>query len=342
MDLTNCLSILQFLKHLVLSLKASEVVANGNVFACNLWFLLRQADSLESLCLVGWNARRDVVPQETENNPGRYTQALPYYPKDSVGFRNLRFLELKRLSIEGPSLIKVITEAATSLKELYLDEVCLKVCSESQEAVTSLWIGDWRRERYEGTCWVATKLRDVKGLKLEILRAKNLGYDDEPNRQANPAYDFEDPAELSRPFDQRFVDAVMDPNHPSGRADTCYPEGHPGDLFRPAELPWLCDLKPEVAYDAEVYQTTVNNPTSVYKNSIDGLFLNHNESALKQLGSFVSMADRVMGLMSEWVESARRTAIDERTGSLMALAVSNLPGNAHPPNSVNPPNTGNP
>lgn len=334
MDLLNCLKVFQSLKHLILSLKRNEAAVNGNVLAVNLWFWLRLAKSLESLSLTGWNSRRVATLRKLQRGTqvlGQWqSQGLPYHLEGAPAFRNLRFLELKRVSTKGPTLIKIIAEASASLKELYLNEVCLKIWSKFSDTLTPLWIGHSRFQRRDETCWIADSLRQMEGLKLDVLRVTGLGYDDfETDDQSPlyPDYDLDDPALPSQSFDQRFVDAVMEPDHPPPNTDAIKAEV--SSLSLPTlGPPHPLDAKPEYAYDAETYQTMIHNPTSFHQHSIDGLFRNHNEGAFRQLGAFVSMADRVMGLMSEWVDRVRRTTvIDGQTGALRTPApvVTNLP-----------------
>ena len=61
MDARNALASFQGLKHLVLSIKRQEtMIARQKTFTQNLWLLIRRAAKLESLCLIGWNIKRDI------------------------------------------------------------------------------------------------------------------------------------------------------------------------------------------------------------------------------------------------------------------------------------------
>lgn len=61
-DLRNALVTFRHLKNMVLSIKRQEARAATQVtFGANLWFLIRKAKDLESLCLIGWNTRRDIT-----------------------------------------------------------------------------------------------------------------------------------------------------------------------------------------------------------------------------------------------------------------------------------------
>lgn len=60
-DLLNALTALGGLKNMVLSIKRQEArEATQATFTANLWFLIRKARNLESLCLIGWNTKRDI------------------------------------------------------------------------------------------------------------------------------------------------------------------------------------------------------------------------------------------------------------------------------------------
>ena len=61
MDLLNALNAFKGLKNIVLSIKRQEARASTQAtFAVNLWFIIRSARNLESLCLIGWNAKREI------------------------------------------------------------------------------------------------------------------------------------------------------------------------------------------------------------------------------------------------------------------------------------------
>jgi hypothetical protein len=61
MDLLNALTAFGSLKNMVLSIKRQEArQATQATFTAHLWFLIRKATNLESLCLIGWNIKRDI------------------------------------------------------------------------------------------------------------------------------------------------------------------------------------------------------------------------------------------------------------------------------------------
>jgi hypothetical protein len=60
-DARNALTCFSNLKHLVLSIKRQETrMTHQKTFTQNLWLLIRKAVGLESLCLIGWNVKRDI------------------------------------------------------------------------------------------------------------------------------------------------------------------------------------------------------------------------------------------------------------------------------------------
>ena len=138
-------------------------------------------------------------------------KSLPYNPDPLQALNYVRFLELKRVDVDPRSFLALIEEVANSLKELYLNEVYLKVFGTREIENSDMWIGHIGSPRAEKACWVAEDLRNMPGLELDVLRVTGLGYDDfAPERNPlSPAYDLVDPKGLNRIFDQRFVEAVF-------------------------------------------------------------------------------------------------------------------------------------
>jgi hypothetical protein len=85
-DLLNALTTFANLKNLVLSIKRQETRQNAqSTFTTHLWFLIRKAENLESLCLIGWNIKRDsnirvhqqsVFPNGSAWYPNKQAQTL--------------------------------------------------------------------------------------------------------------------------------------------------------------------------------------------------------------------------------------------------------------------------
>lgn len=346
MDLNNAITTFTHLKHLVLSIKRQESLpSTQSSFSNNLWFLIEKAVPLESLCLIGWNIRRDIKTRRHCHNVAynHWTmRSLPFSRDISDKLMRLRNLELKRIDIDPHIFVDLITQVASSLKELYLNQVYLKIrAPQHVSRGLDLWIGGIGRKKEE-TCWVAEELRAIPGLKLEILRATGIGYDDflpVPDEEF-PTYDLVDPTGQSRSFDQRFVSAVLSGPDPSTE-NQVQPQAQFEDNTEFTSSPTLLPLHttspvpqiesepstlhssgnqisathPRATYDAEAYQRTYHNSTSEFKRSIDGYFINHNEQALKELQNIITVADRGMNMLSAEIERARMEGEMVREGN---------------------------
>lgn len=250
-DLGNTIQAFSGLKHLVLSIKRQEARDwRQMAFTKHLWFLIRKALDLESLCLIGWNVKRDIVTRTHLHGVSANVwsmRSLPFHVDESRGSSRLRFLELKRVDIDPKSLISLVTECAGSLKEFYLNEVYLKVRSDNDSSGSSLWLGHPDLRRADDVVWVAEDLRKVQGLKLDVLRATGLGYDefDPETNLLHPHYDLVDYSGRNLPFDQRFVEAVLD------FKDT---------IMKEAQLPQIATVIPELTNLASVFPPGLENP----------------------------------------------------------------------------------
>ncbi|KAH7304818.1 hypothetical protein BKA65DRAFT_204351 [Rhexocercosporidium sp. MPI-PUGE-AT-0058] len=317
MDINNAIATFSGLKQLVLSIKRQESSPSKQTsFSNNLWFLIEKAIPLESLCLIGWNIRRDINTRRHCHNVSynNWTmRSLPFARDISDKLIHLRNLELKRIDIDPQIFVNLITQMAPSLKELYLNQVYLKVrAPQHHSRGLDLWIGNVGRKKDE-TCWIAEDLRAIPELKFEILRATGIGYDDFlPTPDPDYAtYDLEDPTGQSRSFDQRFVLAVLSgpdpgPNqepHAQGVDGSSSPILLPARLAPPNPTPEVT-LRDRATFDAETFQRN-HNSTSEFKRCIDGLFTNHNEQALKELQNIITVADRGMNMLSAEIERAR-------------------------------------
>lgn len=83
LDASNTVVAFMGLKNLVLSIKRQEDRASRQtLFTKQLWFLITKAVNLESLCLVGWNARRNKITR-------RHRHGVPLNgrsPSENTGF----------------------------------------------------------------------------------------------------------------------------------------------------------------------------------------------------------------------------------------------------------------
>jgi hypothetical protein len=283
-------------------------------------------------------------------------KSLPYNPDPPQALKHLRFLELKRVDVDPRSFLALIEEYAFSLKELYLNEVYLKVFGTRQLENSDMWIGHISSSRPANACWIAEDLHNMPGLGLDILRVTGLGYDDfAPERNPlSPAYDLVDPKGLHRCFDQRFVEAVVGlddvamADAPSSPTNTTlssleavnvpqiqsliYPAAQhvvvePSQIDRiqsetsavseSIALPQLRD--DHVRKPVEYDAETfqrIHNTTSHFKRCIDGYFFNHNEQALKELQRIITVADRGMNLIAAEIDRTHALQVNPTDGNL--------------------------
>jgi hypothetical protein len=232
------------------------------------------------------------------------------------------------VDINPRSLLSLIEDNSTSLKEVYLNEVYLKVIGASEEEDRSLWIGfPGQSQPAQGGVWIAQSLRDMENLSLNILRATGLGYDifELAQNLAHPSYDLTDPSGIGRSFDQRFVEAVfasddtaMDDASPPAtplesdvQEEVYMPRSEKTESVLPHRIRRFSD------FDAEIYQRH-RNTTSHFKRCIDGYFFNQNKQALQELQRIMVLADKGMTLISEEISRSRVAQINPATGTLDA------------------------
>ncbi|KAJ8060951.1 hypothetical protein OCU04_010030 [Sclerotinia nivalis] len=319
-DVENAFKTFENLKSLVISFKRQESRLQPQViFARNIWLLIRKAQDLESLCLIGWNVAR----KKSRRNSSRMTFTewsilCPFFhPSNGPVLNNLRFLELKRLDIDPLMLFILIKENCHSLTELYLIEVSLKVFGSADKENISLWVGhpNVNSPKREKGIWLAPAIREMEGLNLKILRVSSLGYDDynpDPD-SVNPNYDLDDPTGYNQSLEQRFVEAVFGTKAPPTL------ESLPSDTSPDVKdtngkaLDVRIDLD---TYDADTYQVN-HNTTSIYKKSIDGVFYNHTEGALRELQKIIDVADRGMLLISREIDRSQGLTVDHASGAII-------------------------
>ncbi|RKF56314.1 hypothetical protein OnM2_082037 [Erysiphe neolycopersici] len=325
MDLANAIKVFTSVLHLCISTKIEESGPDRqDAFGRYLWFVIRKARALISLCLVGWKIKKDIRSRRHDNGI-RFeiwnTRSLPFSGSDS-NWRFLRYLELKRVYFRPSKFIEFMKQIKTNLKELYLVEVYLRVHHFPNDEISGLWIGKANMNKPAESIWVAEELREMEGLKLNILRATGLEYDvfEIDSQSTDAEFDFLDPLELNRSFDQRFVDTVIqgpEKMHPnlykddnlhenlSSLSETIVFNGHINkdytqhSILNNSLIEKFSSTPRELRdYDAETYQRS-RNTTSNFKRCIDGFFFNQNEQALRELQAIVAVADRGMNLLSE-------------------------------------------
>lgn len=228
-DLSNALHTFRYLKNLVISIKRQESsVQLMSIFSNRLWLLISEANNLESLCITGWNVKTSSGTNRRRRARIDFNdwmmKSLPYPNLDSKRtLKHLRFLELKRIDIDPISLQRLIEQNSSSLKELYLNDVYLKVFESPDQGTTALWIGHGSAvPKPQGCYWLAENLRNMESLNLDVLRVSGLGYNDfDPTRgDEKEEYDLVDPLGLNRSFEQRFVEAVLGHVPPSPKSIT--------------------------------------------------------------------------------------------------------------------------
>jgi hypothetical protein len=361
MDLSYAIKTFSQLKNLVLSIKRQEARNSKQMtFTQNLWFLIRKAVNLDSLCLIGWNVKRDIKTRRYAHGVSFNVwnmRSLPFSNDQSQRLKHLRFLELKRVDIDPFALLDLIKECASSLKEIYLNEVYMKVRADLDGSNMLLWIGQAGTAKPDHSCWLARELHDMQDLKLDVLRATGLGYDDfHPDRNAINDFDLLDPTSRDRNFDQRFVEAVLGsedlivPDASTGNSESMSSDSSaiapesasaptssvswPGEQIsgplvleigqeRPEDHKSVDYLTKRKKYDAETFQRD-HNTTSHFKRCIDGYFFNHNEQALKELQKIITVADRGMNLLSAEIDRARYGNMIAAEGDLTQASVAGL------------------
>lgn len=310
MDLVNAINVFVGLKNLVMSIKRQEsAITRQSTFTQNLWFLIRKAVRLDSLCLIGWNVKRNMKTRKYSHGVSFSNwnmRSLPFLEDNSRRLRHLRFLELKRVDIDPFSLINIIKQSSQSLKEVFLNEVYLKVHGGDGAAKTNLWIGLPDVSKPPNCCWIAEELRGMEGLNLDIIKATGLGYDDfEPLvESALPDYDLKDPTGQERSFDRRFVETALGISDETESKHTASVTKQPEEVAvgDSPPKPWIQEHgnigRSVEEYDSETFQRH-HNTTSHFKRCIDGYFYNKNEGALRELQKVITVADRGMNLLSD-------------------------------------------
>jgi hypothetical protein len=92
-DLKNVLTTFAGLKHLVLSVRRQEVPINRQqTFSLHLSFLIRKAVELESLCLMGWNVKREMN-QRLRRDSGSFDGSIRHSQKVNNTLTSVRMVD---------------------------------------------------------------------------------------------------------------------------------------------------------------------------------------------------------------------------------------------------------
>ncbi|KAM0330067.1 hypothetical protein ACHAQA_004238 [Verticillium albo-atrum] len=333
-DVLSMMRIFTQLKHLVFSIRRVELADPRILSAWGryLWETFRIASTLDSLCLVGNDD--DRPPRSLKQTKSWFTSAdewrarsLPATPNFHV-LPALTSLELKHLDVSPVALHRAAWNFGPTLRTLILNEVYLKV---EQGAVHNpntrqhLWIGVPNQRPDDDDFWMAMQFR-VLCPHLQTVRASLLGYDhllqDDlaigalPPHAADPDFDFLDPSGLGRSLAQRFVEVTLGLAQPTApppdiRPVVYLPEDPQHDHLVAALRPRPTGGLRIADYDANAYLTAVDNPTSRWQRSIDGLYPNTNAGTLEELHAIAETACRGMNeIQRHRNESAARDGVE--------------------------------
>lgn len=313
-DVMNIMSVVAVLDNLVMTLRRHDVdPQRAGLFGSCLWDVIEHADHLKTLCLVGMD-HDDRPPRGLKQT--RFWQ-IPVedwrarsLPAPRVHFSNLACLELKRVEMLPESFLKAADVFGETIQELYLNEVYLKTEQSrdwNQDSRKVLWIGVPNQRPAEDCQWMALSLR-AAAPKLRICRASFLAYDHylREDMSVQPDFDLIDPCGLGRSISQRFVEVVMgihQPNMSSGEPVEFFPQDAKHDVLIHTLKPRTRALHVE-EYDTNAHQTAVDNTTSEWQKSIDGIFHNCNSGTLDELHYIAETACQGMNEIhrrrSEW------------------------------------------
>ncbi|KAG6029778.1 hypothetical protein E4U19_005823 [Claviceps sp. Clav32 group G5] len=311
-DVGNIMKVFADLHHLVLTLRRHDVEAQRAFRYC-FWDVIEHADRLETLCLVGMD-HDDRPPRGLKQT--RFWQIpvedwrVRSLPTPRTSFSNLTCLELKRLEMLPEAFLKATTQVfGETLVELYLNEIYLKTEQSNdwnQDSRKVLWVGIPNQRPDDDCQWIAMRVRAATP-RLKVCRASFLAYDHylREDIAMPPEFDLIDPCGLGRSISQRFVEVVLgvhQPNSPNGDPVLYFPH-EPSDDSRLLYKLWARKRAPFVEeYDTNAYQVNLDNPTSGWQKSLDGIFVNSNAGTLDELHYIAQTACQGMN------EIDRRTA----------------------------------
>lgn len=328
-DVMNIMRTVAVLEHLVIALRRHETdPPRVSMFGSCFWNIIEHAQHLVTLCIIG---------MEHDDRPPRGLKQTRFYqmpvdewrarvlPPPRIMLENLTSLELKRVEI-SPDVFQRFAEAFGALmEELYLNEVYLKTEQSrdwNENSKKVLWVGIANQRPEEDDSWMAMMLRCTMP-NLRICRASFLAYDLYIREDVNttPEFDLVDPCGLARSLSQRFVEVVMgicQPPTPSGEPVEYLPQDSREDylLHRVTDRPGVVRV---TDYDTNAYQTAVENTTSGWQKSIDGVFTNCNPNTLDELHYIAETACQGMNEIhrrrNEW--TAGNSLANEYTHNLL-------------------------
>lgn len=320
LDRRNISKVLGALDHLVMSVK-SNVTYIHNGIATGLWDFIEMATSLKTLCLIGLECGGE--PPDSALRLSRAGVAADGIPPTDWGDvivmcpqapqRHLTCLELRRIDLDPHFFTKAAVSFGPTLRELYLNKVCMRLSLEDEEDDPSsmdLWVGLPNVRPAAHNRWIAQLVR-MRFPELRVCRATHLSYDYfglAEHWERLGGLDIDDPCGLGRDLARRFVEVVMGYEQPEMEVggpcemlpyDIC--EALPDAPFHP--IPTLKPLRPAPknmhpsSWDVVMYHELVANPTSSWLDSIDGRFPNSRATGAKALRDIAEAVCRNMNAL---------------------------------------------
>lgn len=170
-----------------------------------------------------------------------------------------------------------------------------------------LWIGHEESVlKPANSTWIAESILLMDGLKLEVLRATDIGYDVyDPLVAADVAieyFDLIDPSDQGKPFDRRFVEAAFGLRQAEASIQSLHSQvprpglGVPESIKKPDII---CDeLADPTSYDVSEYRKISRNTTSEWQYSIDGMFRNHSKGTEQKMRELISITEHCFQTVS--------------------------------------------
>lgn len=290
LDRLNVMTVFGGLDHLVLSTKGNaSYFPSHRILTTELWKFIGMAESLKTLCLIGLDCggepplsalRHSRSAVTADGMPEADWQESIFPPPFLVRLSHLTCLELRRMDLTSEFFLSGVTSFGSTLRELYLDRVCLKIRKAEDEdghPIHDLWVGlpNTTPRPNDRDRWVAHIIRNEYP-KMQVCRATHLSYDfygSAEELEALQGLDIIDPCGLNRDLARRFVEVTMGYEQPeleTGGPCTMFPSSTQN---QPPLKPAAKDMQPS-SWDVTAYHNAVANPTSKWLDSIDGCFTN--------------------------------------------------------------------
>lgn len=298
-DRLNIMTVFGGLDHLVLSTKGNaSYFPSHRIFTTELWRFIGMAGSLKTLCLIGLDCggeppstalRHSRSAVTADGMPEADWQESIFPPPLLVPLFHLTCLELRRMDLTSEFFLSGITSFGSTLRELYLDRVCLKIRKAEDEhgfPINDLWVGlpNTTPRPNDRDRWVADIIRNEYS-KMQVCRATHLSYDfygSAEDLEALQGLDINDPCGLNRDLARRFVEVAMGYEQPeleNGEPCTMPPSSAQP---QPPLKPVTKDMQPS-GWDIAAYRDVMANPTSKWLDSIDGCFPNDKSTGVTAL-----------------------------------------------------------